>query len=87
MIDTARQIFASAPNRNAETSIDSALREAEGCVLTLRGLAISNRITELGRDAVLAEQSGETELFNQLVHEQLELEKIRRSLQPNSALM
>ncbi len=87
MIDTARDIFASAPKRDADTKIDTALREAEGCVLTLRGLAITNRINELGRDAVLAEQSGDTELFNQLVHEQLELEKIRRSLQPNSALM
>ncbi|HMT08517.1 MAG TPA: DNA primase [Pyrinomonadaceae bacterium] len=87
MIDTARDIFATAPKRADETPIDGALREAEGCVLTLRTLAIANRITELGRDAVLAEQSGDTELFNQLVHEQLELEKIRRSLQPNVAFM
>lgn len=87
MIDIAREIFATAPKRDAGTKIDTALREAEGCVLTLRGLAITNRINELGRDAVLAEQSGDTELFNQLVHEQLELEKIRRSLQPNSAFM
>lgn len=87
MIDTAREIFTSAPRRALETKIDTALREAEGCVLTLRGLAITNRINELGRDAVLAEQAGDSELFNQLVHEQLELEKIRRSLQPISAFM
>jgi hypothetical protein len=44
-------------------------------------MAIAARIMEISRDAVIAEQSGDEKLFNQLTFEQLELEKIRRDLQ------
>ncbi len=44
-------------------------------------MAIANRIMEISREATLAEQAGDAELFNQLTFEQLELEKIRRELQ------
>ena len=60
--------------------MDDVLHEAENCVLTLRDLAIANRITELSREATLAEHSGNTDLFNTLVFEQLKLEKIRREM-------
>ncbi|MEO6656316.1 MAG: hypothetical protein ABIO36_09570 [Pyrinomonadaceae bacterium] len=36
---------------------------------------------EISREASIAEQAGDAELFNQLTFEQLELEKIRRELQ------
>ncbi|HRA41512.1 MAG TPA: hypothetical protein PK108_13290 [Pyrinomonadaceae bacterium] len=61
--------------------MDAVLTEAENCVFTLRNMAIANRIVEISRDAVMAEQSGNSELFSQLTYEQLELEKIRRELQ------
>ena len=50
-------------------------------------MAISNRIMEVSRDATLAETCSDPELFSQLTYEQLELEKIRRSLQQRIAEM
>jgi hypothetical protein len=44
-------------------------------------MAITNRIIEISREASIAEQGDDAELFNQLTYEQLELEKIRRELQ------
>jgi len=44
-------------------------------------MAISHRTLEISREAAMAEQAGDHDLFNQLTYEQLELEKIRRELQ------
>ncbi len=60
--------------------IDAVLHEAEKCVATLRLMAISTRITGISQEALLAEQSGQPELHSRLTFEQLELEKIKRSL-------
>lgn len=80
-LDLAQQILTSPPRRAKEEVLDQVLNDAENCVFSLRNMAISNRIVEISREASLAEQTGDAELFNQLTYEQLELEKIRRELQ------
>ena len=57
------------------------LIQAENCVFALRTMAIANRVTDISREAAIAEQSGDAELFNRLTYEQIELEKIRHELQ------
>ncbi len=79
-LDLAQQILATPPRRAKDEALDQVLHDAENCVFSLRNMAISNRIVELSREASLAEQTGDAELFNQLTYEQLELEKIRRDL-------
>ncbi|MFM9904999.1 MAG: DNA primase [Pyrinomonadaceae bacterium] len=80
-VDLAHELLTAEPRRNKEDVIDKVLHDAENCVFALRNMAINNRIMEISRDATIAEQSGDPELFNQLTFEQLELEKIRRDLQ------
>ena len=84
-LDLARELLIGEPRRNKEDAIDGVLHDAENCVFALRNMAIANRIMEISREATLAEQSGDPELFNSLVYEQLELEKIRRDLQRHIA--
>jgi hypothetical protein len=80
MLHVAHQILQSARPRGNEP-VDRVLHEAENCVFALRGMAIGHRVAEISREAALATQSGNIKLANQLAVEQLELEKIRRSLQ------
>ncbi len=80
-LEVVRELLAGKPRREHDDAIDDVLHQAENCVFSLRNMAITNRIMEISREAVLAESSGDTELFNQLTYEQLELEKIRRELQ------
>ena len=68
------------PRREPGEVIDTVLMEAEKCVVTLRLMAISTRISGISQDALAAEQTGHTELHNRLTFEQLELEKIKRAL-------
>lgn len=86
-LDLAHSLLTGQPRRNKEGAIDGVLHDAENCIFALRNMAIANRIMEISREATLAEQAGNPELFNQLTFEQLELEKIRRSLQQNIAEM
>ncbi len=79
--DLAHELLSGKPRREKDDALDDVLRQAENCVFSLRNMAIANRIMEISREATLAEQSGDTQLFNQLTFEQLELEKIRRELQ------
>ncbi len=80
-IDLAHELLKGKPRREKDEVIDGVLHQAENCVFSLRNMAIANRIMEISREATLAEQAGNAELFNQLTFEQLELEKIRRDLQ------
>ncbi len=80
-LELARELLAGKPRREKDDAIDDVLHQAENCVFSLRNMAIANRIMEISREATLAESAGDTELFNQLTYEQLELEKIRRELQ------
>ncbi len=86
-VDLAHGLLTGPPRRNKEDAIDRVLHDAENCVFALRNMAIKNRIMEISREATLAEQSGDPELFNHLTFEQLELEKIRRALQQRIAEM
>ena len=81
LVDILQPLLLNQPRRAADEPIDTVLGEAENCVFALRNMAIGNRIMEISRQASLAEQAGDHELFNQLTYEQLELEKIRRDLQ------
>ena len=80
-LDVARELLNASPARNNCDAIEDVLHRAENCVFSLRNMAITNRITEISREANHAEQSGDSALFNRLTYEQLELEKIRRTLQ------
>jgi len=80
-LDLARELLNGKRQRDAGEAIDGVLHRAENCVFSLRNMAITNRITDISREANHAEQSGDSELFNQLTYEQLELEKTRRELQ------
>lgn len=80
MLDLAHRLLSGEPKRAREDAMDDVLIDAENCVFTLRNMAIANRITELSREATLAEHSGNTDLFNKLIYEQLKLEKIRREV-------
>ncbi len=80
-VDLAQELLAGVPRREKDDAIDSVLQQAENCVFSLRNMAIANRVMEISREAKIAEQTGDNELFNQLTYEQLELEKIRRELQ------
>ncbi len=86
-LDLAHQLLTGAPRRERDDAIDKVLQEAEDCVIALRKMAIKNRITEISREAMLAEQTGDHDLFNRLTFEQLELEKIRRDLEHRPAPM
>lgn len=80
-VDLAHVLLSGKPRRDRDEVIDTVLHDAENCVFSLRNMAITNRIMEISRDAIIAEQSQDNERFNQLTYEQLELEKIRRDLQ------
>ncbi len=62
-------------------AIDDVQRDAENCVATLRSMAISNRILDISQELMLAEQSGNAELLNHLVMEQIDLARLKRNLQ------
>ena len=74
-------LMMSEPPREVGDAIDEVLRDAESCVFTLRSMAISNRILDISQDLIAAEQSGNKELLNHLVMEQIELARLKRDLQ------
>lgn len=69
------------PFREPDEAIDGALHEAENCVFTLRSMAITNRITEISQELLYAEQTGNDEMLNNLVAEQIEMAQMKRELQ------
>jgi len=82
--DLAHEILSAEPKRE-DNDADKILHNAENCVVTLRQLAISNRIIEISRDAAAAEAAGDIIAVQELIHEQLDLEKIRRELSRQAA--
>ncbi|HEV7701460.1 MAG TPA: DNA primase [Pyrinomonadaceae bacterium] len=85
--DLAHEILTSKPHRSNDEPIERVLKDAEDCVFSLRGMAISNRVQEISREAAAAEAAGDTVSVGELVHEQLELEKIRRELAGRTVAM
>ncbi|PYS99553.1 MAG: DNA primase [Acidobacteria bacterium] len=66
--------------RSGGEAIDEVLHQAENCVLTLRSMAISNRILEVSHELIAAEQSRDLERINELVTEHLDLSKMKQHL-------
>jgi len=68
------------PKRDGGEAIDEVLHLAENCVLTLRSMAITNRILEVSHELIAAEQSRDLERINELVAEHLDLSKMKQHL-------
>jgi DNA primase len=68
------------PPREGGEAIDDVLQMAENCVLTLRSMAISNRILEVSHELIAAEQARDTARLNRLVAEHLDLSKMKQHL-------
>lgn len=68
------------PHREVGEAIDDVLHRAENCVLTLRSMAITNRILEVSHEMIAAEQTHDTARINQLVAEHLDLSKMKQHL-------
>ena len=66
--------------RQPDEAIDDVLQKAEKNVIALRKMAINEKILETSQKLYFAEQNGDTDLLNQLVMQQIELEKNKRSL-------
>ncbi|HEX6125527.1 MAG TPA: DNA primase [Pyrinomonadaceae bacterium] len=73
-------LFMTQPQREEGEVIDDVLHRAENCILTLRSMAISNRLLEVSHELIAAEQSHATARINQLVAEHLELSKMKQDL-------
>jgi hypothetical protein len=74
-------LLMSEPARDADEAIDGVLREAENCVATLRSMAISSRILEISQELVFAEQTGDFDLRDALVNEQIGLARMKRDFE------
>jgi DNA primase len=79
-------LLMAAPPREPDEAIDEILAEAEKCVFTLRGMAISNRILEISQGLVNAEQTGDFELRDRLVREQIDLARLKYELEKANLL-
>jgi DNA primase len=78
--DLVPLLMMSEPKRETGDAIDDVLHDAENCIFTLRSMAIENRINDVNRELIIAEQARDQIAMNELVAEQLELAQIRRSL-------
>jgi len=76
--DVLPMLFVNEPPREPGDAIDEVLREAENCVFSLRSMAISNKILEISRELVAAEQSGDPARLAQLVDEQIGLARMKQ---------
>lgn len=85
-LEMAREILTARKFREDDEAIDEALAEAENCVFALRNMAIRNRVDEISREAAIAERENDTATLTRLVEEQLNLEKIRRTLESKNAV-
>ena len=78
--DLAPLLMIGEPKRGEGEVIDSVFHEAENCILSLRSMAIQNRIQEVSQELLAAEQTGDIEAVNALVAEQLDLSKMKHLL-------
>jgi hypothetical protein len=67
--------------REKGEAIDDVLAQAEKCVIRLRIMAINERILEIMRDVLIAQEKGDNELFNQLTYEQIEMQRMKNELE------
>lgn len=73
------------PKRAPGEDIETVLHEAENCVVSLRLMAINDRISELLREQTHAEHAGDLASANHLATEAIELAKIKRQFQQRLA--
>lgn len=66
--------------RDPDEVIDAVLHDAENCVLSLRSMAIQNRLHDVSQELLAAEQAGDTIAVDRLVAEHLELSKMKQAL-------
>ena len=78
--DLLSVLLLSEQTRAEDEAIDDFLTKAEKCVLSLRTMAIDRRLREIKDEIIAAEQNGETERFNNLLIEQIELSRLRNEL-------
>jgi hypothetical protein len=74
-------LLMSEPARELDEAIDEVLAEAENCVASLRGMAISRRILDISQELVFAEQNNDIALRDELVMEQIGLARLKRDLE------
>lgn len=74
-------LLMSEPAREPDEAIDEVLNEAENCVASLRGMAISRRILDISQELVFAEQNNDIALRDELVMEQIDLARLKRDLE------
>ncbi len=74
-------LLMSEPAREPDEAIDEVLNEAENCVASLRGMAISRRILDISQELVFAEQNNDITLRDELVMEQIDLARLKRDLE------
>jgi DNA primase len=85
MQDFVPLLLMAEPKRADGEDIEGVLHEAENCVVSLRLMAINNRISELIREQAHLEQQGDITAANQLAAESIELAKIKREFQQKLA--
>ena len=73
-------LFMTEPRREHDEVIDTVLHEAENRVVTLRTMAISTRILEVGQQIIEAEQNRRDDLVSQLVSEHMDLSKMKQAM-------
>jgi DNA primase len=78
--DYVSVLLMSEPARDLDEAIDGVLSRAESHLIALRKMAINEKILEVSQNMFFAEQTGNLDLLSQLVMQQIELEKIKRSL-------
>ncbi len=74
-------LLMSEPAREIDEAMDEVLNEAENCVATLRSMAIASRILEISQELVFAEQTGDINLRDALVNEQISLARMKRDFE------
>jgi DNA primase len=68
----------------SDSNLDSRLLVAERCIDTLRLMKIDRRIDELKTELAAAERNGDNAKLDSLVMEQIELQKTRNALHPQT---
>jgi hypothetical protein len=74
-------LMMSEPLREPGEVIDEVLEEAENCVVALRTMTISRRILDISQELMAAEQAGDLKLRDALVNEQIQLARLKQSLE------
>lgn len=84
-VSLVHELLSDPPGRDRDEVMDAVRQKAEKDAATLRYMAIDHRIEELSRDAVLAEQTNDSERIAQLTHEQLDLRRLQGVLKRHIA--